>query len=45
VNIDWIHEVNAWFAGKVVLSLKDAHHTQLTVARDRVRSVKDRLGI
>ena len=45
VNIDWIHEVNAWFAGKVVLSLKDAQHTQLTVARDRVRSVKDRLGI
>ena len=45
VNIDWIHEVNAWFAGKVVLSLKDNQHTQLTVARDRVRSVKDRLCI
>ena len=45
VNIDWIHEVNAWFAGKVVLSLKDTQHTQLTVARDRVRSVKDRLCI
>jgi two-component system, LytTR family, response regulator len=45
VNTDWIHEVNAWFAGKVVLTLKDAQHTQLTVARDRVRSVKERLGI
>ncbi len=45
VNVDWIHEVNAWFAGKVVLTLKDAQHTQLTVARDRVRSLKDRLGI
>jgi two-component system, LytTR family, response regulator len=45
VNADWIHEVNAWFAGKVVLTLKDAQHTQLTVARDRVRSVKDRLVI
>jgi len=45
VNVDWIHEVNTWFAGKVVLTLKDAQHTQLTVARDRVRSVKDRLGI
>jgi two-component system, LytTR family, response regulator len=45
VNADWIHEVNAWFAGKVILTLKDPQHTQLTVARDRVRSVKERLGI
>lgn len=45
VNVDWIHEVNSWFAGKVILTLKDAQHTQLTVARDRVRGVKDRLGI
>jgi two-component system LytT family response regulator len=45
VNVEWVHEVNSWFAGKVVLTLKDAAHTQLTVARDRVRSVKDRLGI
>ena len=45
VNADWVHEVNSWFAGKVVLTLKDTAHTQLTVARDRVRSVKERLGI
>jgi two-component system LytT family response regulator len=45
VNVDWIHEVNSWFAGKVVLTLKDAQHTQLTVARDRVRTLKDRLGM
>ena len=45
VNVDWIHEVNSWFAGKVVLTLKDAQHTQLAVARDRVRTLKDRLGI
>jgi DNA-binding LytR/AlgR family response regulator len=45
VNVDWVHEVNSWFAGKVVLTLKDTQHTQLTVARDRVRSVKERLGI
>jgi len=45
VNTDWIHEVNSWFAGKVVVTLKDAPHTQLTVARDRVRTLKDRLGI
>jgi len=45
VNVDWIHEVNSWFAGKVVLTLRDSQHTQLTVARDRVRTLKDRLGI
>jgi two-component system LytT family response regulator len=45
VNIDWIHEVNSWFAGKVVVTLKDARHTQLPVARDRVRILKTRLGI
>jgi two-component system LytT family response regulator len=45
VNIDWIQEVNSWFAGKVVITLKDGRHTQLTVARDRVRSLKSRLGI
>ena len=45
VNVDWVFEANAWFAGRLVLTLKDAQHTQLTVARDRVRSVKDQLGL
>lgn len=45
VNVDWIHEVNSWFAGKVIVSLKDAQRTQLAVARDRVRVLKARLGI
>lgn len=45
VNVDWIHEVNSWFAGKVILSLKDAQRTQIPVARDRVRSLKSLLNI
>jgi len=45
VNVDWIHEVSSFFAGKVVVTLKDAQRTQLTVARDRVRSLKERMGI
>lgn len=45
VNVDWIQELNTWFAGKVVVTLKDAQHTQLTVARDRVRNLKIHLGI
>lgn len=45
VNADWIQDLNAWFGGKVVITLRDAQHTQLTVARDRVRDLKQRLGI
>jgi two-component system LytT family response regulator len=45
VNVDWIQEVNSWFAGKVILSLKDAQHTELPVARDRVRALRTHLGI
>jgi len=45
VNVDWIQEMSAWFAGKVVLTLKDAPHSQLPVARDRVHTLKERLGI
>jgi two-component system LytT family response regulator len=44
VNVGWIHEVNSWFAGKVVLALKDTQRTQIPVARDRVHSLKSRLG-
>jgi two-component system LytT family response regulator len=45
VNIDWIQEVNSRFADRVVVTLKDARHTQLPVARDRARSLKSRLGL
>jgi two-component system LytT family response regulator len=45
VNTDWIQELNTWFAGKVVVTLKDQQHTQLTVARDRVRDLKLRFGL
>ena len=45
VNVDWIQEVNSWFAGKVAVTLKDTRHPQLPVARDRVRSLRSRLGI
>jgi two-component system LytT family response regulator len=45
VNVDWVQEVNSWFAGKVVLFLKDPQRTQLPVARDRVRALKTQMGI
>jgi len=45
VNVDSILEVNSWFAGKVFVTLNDSHQTRLPVARDRVRVLKDHLGI
>jgi two-component system LytT family response regulator len=44
VNLDWVLEVNSWFTGGVLLRLKDEKHTELQVARDRVRALKQRLG-
>ncbi len=45
VNVDWIQEVHSWFAGKVLVSLKDQAHTQIPVARDRVRALKSQMGL
>ena len=45
VNLNWIRDVNSWLAGRVVLTLKDGQNTQLPVARDRVRILKERLDI
>jgi two-component system LytT family response regulator len=45
VNVNWIREVNSWFAGKVIVLLKDGQRTQIPVARDRVRALKSRMGI
>ncbi|HKA21366.1 MAG TPA: LytTR family DNA-binding domain-containing protein [Blastocatellia bacterium] len=44
LNLSHVQEVNSWFAGGVVVRLKDAKRTELTVARDRVRALKQRLG-
>jgi two-component system LytT family response regulator len=45
VNVAHVQELHSWFAGKMVLRLKDAKHTELTVSRDRVRALKQRLGV
>jgi two-component system, LytTR family, response regulator len=44
VNLDWVLEVNSWFGGGVLLRLKDDKRTELPVARDRVRALRERLG-
>lgn len=45
VNLDFVEELHSWFAGGGVLRLRDENRTELRVARDRVRALKQRLGI
>jgi len=44
LNLDWVQEVHSSFAGGMVVRLKDSKRTELPVARDRVRALKQRLG-
>jgi two-component system LytT family response regulator len=45
VNIECVHELFSWFGGRMLVRLNDAKKTELTVARDRVRELKERLGL
>ncbi len=45
VNLTYVHELYPLLAGRYLLRLKDAKRTELTVARDRVKELKDRLGL
>ncbi len=45
VNLDYVREFHAWFAGRAILRLKDGSKTEIAVARDRVRALKEKLGI
>jgi two-component system LytT family response regulator len=44
VNLDWIKEVMSLPGGALNLRLKDSKETNLTVARDRAREFKARVG-
>ena len=45
VNLAWVGDVHAHFGGRLLVYLKDPKRTELEVARDRARALKDRLGI
>jgi two-component system, LytTR family, response regulator len=45
LNIDWLDELTPFFTGRLVVRLKDEKRTELTVARDRVRALKERLNL
>jgi two-component system LytT family response regulator len=44
LNLDHVGEVHTWFAGGMVVRLKDEKQTELQVARDRVKALKQRLA-
>jgi two-component system, LytTR family, response regulator len=44
VNVDYVLELYTWFGGRMLLRLKDEKKTELQVARDRVKVLKERLG-
>jgi two-component system LytT family response regulator len=45
VNLDHVAEIQPWPGGRLLVRLKGAARTDLEVSRDRVRALKDRLGI
>jgi two-component system LytT family response regulator len=45
VNLDHLLDLHADFGGRMVVRLKDADRTRLSVSRDRVRTLKERLGL
>jgi two-component system LytT family response regulator len=45
VNVAWVSELRADEDGHLQVCLKDARRTELSVARDRVRALKERLGV
>ncbi len=44
LNADYVDEVRTWFGGRLNVRLKDPNKTELTVARDRVKELRERLG-
>lgn len=45
VNINFVDEVHGWFSGKVLVRLKGTKKTEIVVARDRVKILKEFLGM
>jgi DNA-binding LytR/AlgR family response regulator len=45
LNLAYLDELHAHFGGRAVARLKDPKRTELTVARSRVRTLKEKLGM
>ena len=45
VNLDFVQEMFSYFAGKMLVRLKDEKKTEITVARERVKELREKMGI
>jgi two-component system, LytTR family, response regulator len=45
VNLDYVRELYSWFSERMMVRINDGKDTELTVARDRVKTLKERLGL
>jgi len=45
VNLRLVDELYRWFGGRMLVRMKGQNRAELTVARDHVRSLKERLGL
>jgi two-component system LytT family response regulator len=45
VNLQFVNELHRWFSGRMLIRLKDKNHTKLTVSRERVKILKQQLGL
>lgn len=45
LNLSLVGELHRWFGGRMIVRLKDKDRTELTVARDQVKTLKERLGL
>jgi two-component system LytT family response regulator len=45
LNLEWMEDLTPSFAGRLTIRLRDQKRTELTVARDRTRALKMRLGL
>lgn len=45
VNVNFIEEVHGWFSGQVMIRLKTAGKKEIIVSRDRLKTLKQFLGI
>jgi two-component system, LytTR family, response regulator len=45
INLSFVGEMDRWFGGRMLVRMKDKDRTELTVARDHVRDLKEKLGL
>lgn len=45
VNLQYVDLISRWFAGRIRIKLRDRNRTELTVSRDKVRALREVLGL